>query len=120
MSEQTWSAEVYSRNARFVSDLGAGVVEWLDPKPGERVLDLGCGDGALTEKIAEAGATVVGADASADFVEAARARGLDARQVDGQALDFADEFDAVFSNAALHWMNDGEAVIKGVHRALKP
>lgn len=120
VSEQVWSAEVYSRNARFVSDLGVGVVEWLDPKPGERILDLGCGDGALTQKIAETGAEVVGADASASFVEATRARGLDARQVDGQALNFSKEFDAIFSNAALHWMTDGEAVIKGVERALKP
>ena len=117
---QEWSPEVYERNARFVSELGSDVVEWLDPKPGERSLDLGCGDGALTVKLLEAGAEVVGLDSSAPFVEAARARGIDARLGDGQRLDFSHEFDAVFSNAALHWMTDAEATARGVHRALKP
>ncbi|MEJ0048745.1 MAG: methyltransferase domain-containing protein [Rhodospirillales bacterium] len=84
------------------------------------MLDLGCGDGALTEKLLAAGASVVGVDGSGDMVRAARARGLDARVMDGQQLEFTAEFDAVFSNAALHWMPDGAAVIAGVFRALKP
>ncbi|MGK9166782.1 methyltransferase domain-containing protein [Inquilinus limosus] len=117
---QSWSAEGYARNARFVADLGQPVLELLAPKPGERILDLGCGDGALTAKLAAAGAEVVGADSSAELVAAARALGLDARIADGQALPFAAEFDAVFSNAALHWMRDADAVIAGVRRALKP
>jgi SAM-dependent methyltransferase len=119
-ARQEWSVDVYERNARFVSDLGADVVGWLAPRAGERILDLGCGDGALTERIAEAGAEVVGLDSSPAFVEAARARGLDVRLGDGERLDFAGEFDAVFSNAALHWMNDAHAVAAGVRRALKP
>lgn len=118
---QQWDPGAYARNARFVSELGAPLLNWLQPRPGERVLDLGCGDGALTEKLAAAGCSVVGADASPEFVAAARARGLDAREVDGQALPFAGEFDAVFSNAALHWMKrDPDAVLAGVARALKP
>ncbi len=117
---QTWSAEGYARNARFVADLGQPVLELLAPQPGERILDLGCGDGALTVKLVAAGATVVGADASAELVSAARALGLDARIADGQALAFDAEFDAVFSNAALHWMRQPDAVIAGVRRALKP
>ncbi|MBW8726144.1 MAG: methyltransferase domain-containing protein [Inquilinus limosus] len=117
---QTWSAEGYARNARFVADLGQPVLELLAPRPGERILDLGCGDGALTVKLVAAGATVVGADASAELVAAARALGLDARIADGQALAFDAEFDAVFSNAALHWMRQPDAVIAGVRRALKP
>lgn len=117
---QSWSAEGYARNARFVADLGQPVLELLAPKPGERILDLGCGDGALTAKLVQAGATVVGADSSAELVAAARALGLDARIADGQALSFAAEFDAVFSNAALHWMRRPDAVIAGVGRALKP
>ena len=119
-SSQHWDPARYARTARFVTDLGAPLLELLAPRPGERVLDLGCGDGPLTEKIAGAGAAVVGLDASAEQVAAARARGLDARVGDGQALTFRDAFDAVFSNAALHWMRDPDAVIAGVWRALVP
>jgi len=115
-----WSPEIYERNARFVSELGEDVVAWLAPQSGERILDLGCGDGALTERLVEAGANVIGVDSSPAFVKAARARGIDARLGDGQTLTFDGEFDAVFSNAALHWMNDASAVAAGVHRALKP
>jgi trans-aconitate methyltransferase len=115
-----WSAVDYAANARFVADLGAEVLELLAPKAGERILDLGCGDGALTVKLVAAGASVVGVDGSPDMVTAARALKLDARVMDGQRLDFGPEFDAVFSNAALHWMANGAAVIVGVNRALKP
>jgi SAM-dependent methyltransferase len=97
------------------------VLELLKPSPGERILDLACGDGVLTQKIAESGAAVVGVDAAPDMVSAAKVRGLDARVMDGAGLRFNREFDAVFSNAALHWMkSDPDAVIAGVARALKP
>jgi trans-aconitate methyltransferase len=119
-SRQHWSAQRYAEAAHFVPALGTPVLELLAPEPGEHILDLGCGDGVLTEKIAAAGASVVGVDAAPDMVAAARARGLDARVVAGQALTFDGEFDAVFSNAALHWMRPPEAVLAGVHRALKP
>src|ERR1700754_3940218 len=117
--KQVWGAEKYDRNARFVSDLGSEVLNWLAPKPGERILDLGCGDGALTEKLVQAGASVLGADNSETLLGAARARGLDVRFIDGEKLAFEAEFDAVFSNAALHWMTRAEDVVKGVARALK-
>jgi trans-aconitate methyltransferase len=117
---QHWDPDRYARNARFVADLGLPVLELLAPQAGERILDLGCGDGPLTERIAELGVQVVGVDASAEQIAAARARGLDARVVNGQALAFDQEFDAVFSNAALHWMLDPDAAIDGVWRALKP
>ena len=118
---QQWNSSRYSKNARFVSDLGEPVVELLNPQPGERILDLACGDGALTEKINARGAEVIGIDGSADMVAAAKKRGIAARVVDAYQLDFTSEFDAVFSNAALHWMKrDPDAVIQGVHRALKP
>ena len=119
-SRQTWSSATYEENVRFVSELGKGVVEWLAPKAGERILDLGCGDGALTVALIAAGAEIVGVDSSDDFVRAARERGIDARLMDGHALTFADEFDAVFSNAALHWMIEPEKVVAGIARALKP
>ncbi len=117
---QTWDPERYARNARFVADLGAPVVELLAPRAGERILDLGCGDGVLTAKLAAMGCEVVGVDASAAQVEAARKLGLDARVMDGESLSFAGEFDAVFSNAALHWMRNPDAVIAGAWRALRP
>jgi trans-aconitate methyltransferase len=118
---QQWNSSRYEKNARFVSDLGEPLVDLLNPQPGERILDLACGDGVLTEKIIAKGAEVVGVDSSADMVAAAQKRGVDARVVDAYHLDFAPEFDAVFSNAALHWMKrDPDAVIQGVRRALKP
>jgi trans-aconitate methyltransferase len=118
--QQPWSAQNYAENGRFVADLAGGVFELLNPQPGERILDLGCGDGALTKKLVEAGASVVGVDSSADMIGAARALGLDARKVPAEDLPFEGEFDAVFSNAALHWMHDHDAVLAGVARALKP
>ena len=119
-SAQDWNSSRYAQNARFVSDLGQPVLELLNPQPGERILDLGCGDGALTEKLVAARAQVVGVDGSLDMINASRKRGLDARVMDAYDLTFSNEFDAVFSNAALHWMKTNpDAVIQGVRRALK-
>lgn len=115
----TWNPESYDRNARFVSELGAPVVELLAPRPGEHILDLGCGDGALTKKFIDFGCSVVGVDASPAMVSAARKLGIDARVVDGHQLPFDNEFDAVFSNAALHWMTQPYRVVSGVWRSLK-
>ena len=120
MATQEWNPERYARNARFVSDLGGGVFDLLAPRPGEQVLDLGCGDGALTEKLVAAGCRVIALDSSAEQIGAARARGLDARRGRAETLPFNKEFDAVFSNAVLHWIPDAGAAIASVHRALKP
>lgn len=117
---QTWQAERYANNARFVADLGLPVLDLLAPKRGERILDLGCGDGALTAKLIETGAEVLGVDSAEDLLDAARKLGLSVQAMDGHKLTFDAEFDAVFSNAALHWMLDPDAVIAGVHRGLKP
>ncbi|MCI0429410.1 MAG: class I SAM-dependent methyltransferase [Rhodospirillales bacterium] len=116
---QRWDPQAYAAHARFVSELGQPLVDLLAPRAGERLLDLGCGDGALTERLAALGCAVVGVDASPEQVAAARSRGLDARVMDGERLAFKAEFDAVFSNAALHWMTDADAVLAGIHRALK-
>ena len=92
----------------------------LAPRGGERILDLGCGDGALTTQIAAAGADVTGCDADPSMVSATAARGLQTVAADMRSLPFLNEFDAVFSNAALHWVRDQDAVLAGVHRALRP
>lgn len=120
MSSHSWDAGAYATHAAFVPALGNAVLALLDPRPGERILDLGCGDGVLTQKLVEAGADVLGLDPQEDMLAAARAKGVNVMQGDGQALAFESEFDAVFSNAALHWMPDTRAVLAGVHRALKP
>jgi SAM-dependent methyltransferase len=115
-----WQPADYAKNAAFVPALGAPALALLNPQPGERILDLGCGDGVLTVKLIEAGAEVVGVDASDTMIAAALDKGVDARVADAQALAFDAEFDAAFSNAALHWMLDADAVAAGVYRALKP
>jgi len=121
MSTHThWDPQQYAAHGRFVSDLGLPVVELLAPQPGERILDLGCGDGALTLKLQELGCRVVGVDSSPAMIQAAQALGLDARVMNGHELPFVNEFDAVFTNAALHWMTQPDAVLDGVWRALKP
>jgi trans-aconitate methyltransferase len=120
MAQQTWNSQDYDQNARFVTNLGAGVIDLLAPQPGERILDLGCGDGIQAKQLMDKGCQVVGADSSASFVQSAKELGVDARLMDGQALSFKEEFDAVFSNAALHWMKQKEKVIEGVYGALKP
>ena len=115
-----WTTDTYRENAAYVPALGSAVFELLHPRAGEHILDVGCGEGALTARIAAAGAVVVGIDASPDMIGGAKARGLDARLLNAENLPFDQEFDAVFSNAALHWVRDHDAMLAGVRRALKP
>jgi SAM-dependent methyltransferase len=116
-----WSPADYAKHAAFVPALGDAVLQLLAPQPGELILDVGCGDGALTERIAAAGARVIGLDSSPEMVEAARARGIDAFVADAETMDLErfGQFDAAFSNAALHWMLDPDAVATGVFKGLK-
>jgi SAM-dependent methyltransferase len=115
-----WDPSLYATNAAFVPALGAAVLGLLAPEAGERVLDLGCGDGVLTQKLIDAGCDVIGVDADPAMVAASRAKGIDARLGDARALDFDAEFDAVFTNAVLHWVGQPGVVTAGVKRALKP
>lgn len=118
---QTWDPQAYSKNGEFVHGLAGDVLEWLAAQPGESILDLGCGDGQLTRRIAVTGARVLGVDASAEMISAAQARGIQAELAGAESLPFGIEtFDAVFSNAALHWVRDQDAMMAQVHRVLKP
>jgi SAM-dependent methyltransferase len=119
-STSQWDAADYARVGAFVPELGAAALDLLDPQFGERILDIGCGDGTLTHKIAERGASVVGIDNSPELAAVARAIGLDVRVGDAADMAFDAEFDAAFSNAALHWMLDKVRVASGIFQALKP
>lgn len=114
-----WDAADYVRHGGFVPALGQAALDLLDPKPGEHILDVGCGDGTLTLKIKDAGAEVVGIDNSLSMIAAARAKGLDARLMDAADLRFSEAFDAVFSNATLHWVLDKERAARAIWFALK-
>jgi trans-aconitate methyltransferase len=117
---QTWDPATYAQNARFVSDLGSPAMDLLAPKPGERILDLGCGDGVLTKKLADLGCEVVAVDSSAPQIEAAKKLGLNAFVISAEDLPYKDEFDAVFSNAVLHWIRRADVMLAGVYRSLIP
>ncbi|MCW5849050.1 MAG: methyltransferase domain-containing protein [Anaerolineae bacterium] len=122
MANADWNASHYDTQHAYVWKFGTGVVELLAPQPGERILDLGCGTGHLTAQIAQSGATLVGLDSSPEMIQLARQHYPGLQFVVADAADFqVDEpFDAVFSNAALHWMRRPADVIRCVWNALKP
>jgi trans-aconitate methyltransferase len=117
-----WNANLYDAKHDFVWKYGSDVVSLLAPQPGERILDLGCGTGHLTAQIVESGARVVGVDQSPEMILAARQAypKLKFEVADARELTFRGEFDAVFSNAVLHWIHEPVQVIQGVRRALRP
>lgn len=117
-----WNSDSYDEGHSFVFEYGEEVIDLLEPEDGERILDLGCGTGHLTNRIAESGATVVGLDASEEMVETANEIYSEHIFVNEDARDFSfdDPFDAVFSNAALHWIPEQDAVLESVANALVP
>jgi trans-aconitate methyltransferase len=117
-----WNARLYDDKHSFVWKQASDLVELLGPQPGESILDIGCGTGHLTGKLAQAGAAVVGIDRSPEMVAEARRNypSLAFEVADARELTYADRFDAVFSNAVLHWISEAGAVVRGVARALKP
>jgi len=131
---QDWDVDLYQNKHSFVWEYGASLVDLLDPQPGERILDVGCGSGELAQKISERGADVVGIDADPQMIETAAAkfpgivfRCADASKLEQLSLDNDDSdgdtstsFDAIFSNAALHWVTDAEAAVAGMACLLKP
>jgi SAM-dependent methyltransferase len=119
-STSKWDAADYARVGAFVAELGGAAFDLLDPQPGERILDIGCGEGTLTRKIIERGATVLGVDNSPEMIAAARANGVDALLLPAENMQFFAEFDAAFSNATLHWVLRKEQAARAIFRALKP
>jgi SAM-dependent methyltransferase len=119
-STSKWDAADYAKVGAFVAKLGGAALDLLDPKPGERILDVGCGEGTLTMKIIERGATVLGVDNSPEMIAAARTNGVDAVQLAAEDMQFFAEFDAAFSNATLHWVLQKEQAARAILRALKP
>jgi len=118
-STSKWDAASYATVGAFVAELGGAALDLLDPQPGERILDVGCGEGTLTKKIIERGATVLGIDNSPEMIAAARANGVDAVQLAAEDMQFFAEFDAAFSNATLHWVLHKEQAARAIFRALK-
>lgn len=122
--KQTWDTDLYQGSHSFVWQLGQGVVDWLDPQPGERILDLGCGSGQLTQAIADRGAIVIGIDGDAAMVTAAQQQfpDLTFQVADARYFTVASPVDGVFSNAVLHWVAaaDQPAVAQSIWAALKP
>jgi trans-aconitate methyltransferase len=117
-----WNAGLYDDKHSFVWTMAAGLVDLLEAHAGQRILDLGCGTGHLTGKIAETGAIVVGVDRSPDMIRQAREAypRLQFEVMDAREISFAQPFDAIFSNATLHWVKEPEKVVTGIAKALKP
>ncbi|MCA9041544.1 MAG: methyltransferase domain-containing protein [Planctomycetaceae bacterium] len=120
MTNQTWNADDYQKRAAYVAQLGKSLIELLQPQAEEEILDLGCGEGTLTLELMKSGANVRGIDADPSMISSAREKGVNAQLQSAIELDVESEFDAVFSNAALHWIRPPEQVVEGVYRALKP
>ena len=117
---QRWQADQYARNARFVADLATDLIDLLHPQPGERILDVGCGDGAFSSRIRDRGARVVGIDQSEDLVRSARSRGIDAHVCTVQEFTQWSVFDRAVSNAVFHWILEPRPALAAVFQALRP
>jgi trans-aconitate methyltransferase len=121
MSDQ-WNATLYDQNHGFVTNYGQSLLEFLNPKAGEQILDIGCGTGDLANQIAQSGAQVYGIDASLNMIVQAKAKypALQFSNEDATQLTFSNTFDAVFSNATLHWIKEPQKVLACLYNALKP
>jgi len=114
-----WNANEYNKNADFVSKLAFPVIELLNPQKNEKILDLGCGEGSLAQEIQKYKTKVIGVDLSADMVAKAKDKGIESYIMSATHLNFEEEFDAVFSNAMLHWVKDAPLAITEVNKVLK-
>jgi 2-isopropylmalate synthase len=114
-----WDADNYNKHANFVSALALPVVELLSPQKDEMILDLGCGDGTLAQEIAKSGASVIGVDLSEEMVRKSRQKGVDAYKMSVTDLKYIDTFDAIFSNAMLHWVKEARLALENIYKTLK-
>ena len=116
-----WNSTFYDNSHDFVAKYGEGTLSYLKARHTENILDLGCGTGDLTQKITLSGSTVVGVDSSIEMLERARTKfpNIEFIQMDATELEFKNEFDAIFSNAVLHWVSEKEKAIEGMYAALK-
>jgi len=114
-----WNPKTYNKHTAFVSQLALPVVDLLNPKEGEQILDVGCGDGTLAVEMEHRGAKVIGVDMSTEMVEACRYNSIEAYVGSVTALPYKHEFDAVFSNAMLHWVKDARGAVQNIAKALK-
>ena len=121
MPEIKWNATLYDDKHAFVSKYGEDVIGWLNPQPNENILDVGCGTGTLTQKLAQTGAQVTGIDASAEMISQATAAypQIQFFVKNATALSFNQHFDAVFSNATLHWINEQQKALQCIYESLK-
>lgn len=119
MNTNQWDADKYNKHANFVSNLAFPVVDLLNPKAGEKILDLGCGDGTLAVEIEKFDAKIIAVDLSESMVEKTKEKGIEAYVMSATELPFEDMFDAVFSNAVLHWVKDAEIALIKIFNALK-
>lgn len=119
-SSKKWDTNLYNKKHGFVHQYGADLIDLLQPKPGDRILDLGCGSGQLTAKIAESGASVIGIDSSVEMIQAAKNLfpGQEFDVMDATSFSFAEPFDAIFSNAVLHWVKDQQKAVNCMFRSL--
>ena len=119
INKNEWNADKYNKHANFVSNLALNVLKLLNPLQDEKILDLGCGDGTLAVEIKKFNANVVAVDLSQSMVEKTKKKGIDASVMSVTELTFINEFDAVFSNAVLHWVVDSETAIIKIFNSLK-
>ncbi len=120
MARQKWTAQNYLKHAAYITSFGQEVLELLAVQHGESILDLGCGDGTLAQEIQSRGAIVTGIDTATDMLALTEEKGVKTLRISAENMEFEGEFNAVFSNAALNWMQDYRGVIRGVKKALKP
>lgn len=118
-SKNIWNANKYNKHANFVSNLAFSLVELLNPKENEKILDLGCGDGTLAVEITKFNSKVIGVDLSEDMVKKTKEKGIEAYVLSATHLTYINEFDAVFSNAVLHWIKNSDEILKKVSKCLK-